>query len=274
MSQRSSGDLGWQLEGNAPLAYDTHIVDVFLQDYSRRLVEVAAIKPGDRVLDVACGTGVVTRLLAHKIGSAGQIVGFDLNAGMLARARASRETGAAIEWRVGSATDMPFADATFDCVICQHGLQFIPNKAAAVSEMHRVLADRGRTVISVWRSIEHCPWQAAIADAVERNVGSEQAAQIRSAFSFGDADQLQQVIVAAGFRGVEIRIERETIRHASMAEYVPGYISATPVAAAVAGLDKEAQAKFTTDVRDALAAYRVGGGLAAPIEAHVAIGHR
>ncbi len=258
MSQSSSGAPGWQLEGNAPLAYDTHIVDVFLQDYSRRLVEVAAIKPGDRVLDVACGTGVVTRLVANKIGSAGQVVGFDLNAGMLARARASRETAAAIEWRVGSATDMPF----------------VPDKAAALSEMHRVLADRGRTVISVWRSIEHCPWQAAIADAVQRNVGSEQAAQIRSAFSFGDADQLQQVIVAAGFRGVEIRIDRETIRHASIAEYVPGYISATPVAAAVAGLDKEAQAKITADVRDALAAYRVGDGLAAPIEAHVAIGHR
>jgi SAM-dependent methyltransferase len=169
---------------------------------------------------------------------------------------------------------MPFGDATFDCVICQHGLQFIPNKAAAVSEMRRVLADRGRIVISVWRSIEHCPWQAAIADAVERNIGSEQAAQIRSAFSFGDSNQLQQIIVAAGFRDVEVRVERETIRHASMAEYVPGYISATPVAAAIAGLDKEAQAKITTDVRNALAAYRVGDGLAAPVEAHVATGHR
>ena len=80
MSQSSSGGPGWQLEGNAPLAYDTYIVDVFLQDYSRRLVEVAAIKPGDRVLDVACGTGVVTRLAANKVGSAGQVVGFDLNA--------------------------------------------------------------------------------------------------------------------------------------------------------------------------------------------------
>lgn len=274
MSQGSSRAPGWQLEGNAPLAYDTHIVDVFLRDYSRRLVEIAAVKPGDRVLDVACGTGVVTQLVANKIGSAGQVVGFDLNAGMLARAKDSRETAVAIEWRLGNATDMPFGDATFDCVICQHGLQFIPNKAAAVSEMHRVLADRGRIVISVWRSIEHCPWQAAIADALDRNMGHEQATQIRSAFNFGDADQLKQVIVTAGFRDVEVRIERETIRHASVAEYVPGYISATPVAAAVAGLDREAQEKIITDVRDALAAYRVGDGLAAPIEAHVAIGHR
>src|SRR4029434_6092096 len=81
-------------------------------------------------------------------------------------------------------------------------------------------------------------------------------------------------MLTSGFRGVEIRIERETIRHASMAEYVPGYISATPVAAAVAGLDKKAQAKITANVRDALSAYRVGDGLAAPIEAHVAMGHR
>jgi ubiquinone/menaquinone biosynthesis C-methylase UbiE len=237
-------------------------------------VEVAGIKPGDSVLDVACGTGVVTRLVANKIGSAGQVVGLDLNAGMLARARACAETTAAIEWRLGSAIDMPFADATFDCILCQHGLQFIPDKAAAVSEMHRVLADRGRTVISVWHSIEHCPWQAAIADAIDRNVGSEQAAQIRSAFSFGDANQLRQAIIAAGFRRVEIQIERETIRHASIAEYVPGYLSATPVAAAVAVLGKEAQAKIIADVRDALAAYRVGDGLAAPIAAHVAIAHR
>src|SRR5262249_10031140 len=129
MSQSRSGAPGWQLEGNAPLAYDTNIVDVFLRDYSRRIVEVAAIKPGDRVLDVACGTGVVTRLVANKIGSAGQVVGFDLNAGMLARARASRETAAAIEWRVGNATDMPFADATFDCVVCQHGFAISPKQA-------------------------------------------------------------------------------------------------------------------------------------------------
>ena len=190
----------------------------------RDLCAAVAALPAATTLDVACGTGIVTRLVANKIGSAGQVVGFDLNAGMLARARASRETATAIEWRLGNATDMPFADATFDCVICQHGLQFIPDKVAAVSEMHRVLADRGRIVISVWRSIEHCPWQGAIADAVERNMGSEHAAQIRSAFSFGDADQLQQIIVAVGFRGVEIRVERETNRHASIAEYVPGYI--------------------------------------------------
>ncbi len=274
MSLTGSGTLGWQLGGDAPLAYDTYIVDAFMPDYSRRLVEAAAIKSGDRVLDIACGTGVMTRLAANNTGPEGLVVGFDLNAGMLARARASGVTAAAIDWREGSVTEMPFADASFDLMLCQHGLQFFPDKAAALSEMHRVLAPGGRLLVSVWRSIEHCPWQAAIADAIDRNVGSEPAAQVRSAFSFGDAEQLRQIIVAAGFHDVEIRVEPETIRHASLAEYVPGYISATPVVGAVADLDAAVQRKVVADVRDALAAYLVGDGLAVPIEAHLAIAHR
>ena len=98
MSSTGSGTSGWQLGSDAPLAYDTYIVDAFLQDYSRRLVEAAVIRSGDRVLDIACGTGVVTRLAANKTGPNGRVVGLDLNAGMLTRARASGETAATIDW--------------------------------------------------------------------------------------------------------------------------------------------------------------------------------
>lgn len=274
MSQTGANSSGWQLGGNAPLAYDTYIVDAFMQDYSRRLVEAAAIKEGERVLDVACGTGIISRLAESKAGKTGRVVGFDLNPGMLARARQTDGTAGRIEWREGSATEMPFDDGSFDLVLCQHGLQFIPDKAAALSEMYRVLAPEGQLLISVWRSIEHCPWQEAIANAIERNVGQDPAMLVRSAFSFGDAEQLKQIIANAGFHEVDIRVERDTIRHASLAEYVPGYLSATPVASVVASLDAEAQGKITADVRDALAAYRTGDGLAAPIEAHLAKARR
>jgi ubiquinone/menaquinone biosynthesis C-methylase UbiE len=274
MSQVGSESSGWQLVGDAPLAYDTYIVEAFMQAYSRRLLEAAAIMTGDRVLDVACGTGVVTRFAASRSGPEGHVVGFDLNPGMLARARATDETGARIDWREGSATEMPFANASFDRVLCQQGLQFIPDKAAALAEMHRVLAPEGRLVLSVWRSIEHCPWQQAIANAVERNVGTDPAVLVRSAFSLGDAEQLKQIIANAGFHEVDIRVERDTIRHASLAQYVPGYLSATPVASAVASLDAGTQRRIVGDVRDALAAYCTGDGLAAPIEAHLAIARR
>jgi ubiquinone/menaquinone biosynthesis C-methylase UbiE len=262
MSQTGSHTSGWQLGADAPLAYDTYIVDTFMRGYSRRLVEVAAVESGNRVLDVACGTGVVTRLAANEAGPEGTVVGFDLNAGMLARARASTENAATIDWREGSVTEMPFEDASFDRILCQHGLQFFPDKPAALTAMHRVLAPGGRLLVSVWRSIEHCPWQSAIADAIERHVGKAQAALVRSAFGFGDAEQLRQNVVDAGFRDVEIRVEGETIRHASLEEYVPGYISATPVAGAVAGLDAAVQNEIVADVRDALGAYRAGDGLA------------
>ena len=113
-----------------------------------------------------------------------------------------------------------------------------------------------------------------IADAIDRHVGKEEAALVRSAFGFGDAEQLRQSVVDAGFRDVEIRVEAETIRHASLEEYVPGYISATPVAGAVADLNAAVQGEIVADVRGALGAYRVGDGMAAPIEAHLAIGYR
>jgi ubiquinone/menaquinone biosynthesis C-methylase UbiE len=274
MSKTSSGTSGWQLDGDAPLAYDTYIVDAFMQGYSRRLVDTAAIEPGNRVLDIACGTGAVTRLAADKAGPESHVVGFDLNAGMLARARASSVNFGAIDWREGSVTEMQFDDASFDVMLCQHGLQFFPDKAAALSEMHRVLTPGGRLLVSVWRSIEHCPWQSAVADAIDHHVGSEPAVLVRSAFSFGDPEQLGQTIVSAGFRDVEVRVEAETFHHASLAEYVPSYISATPVAGAVAGLEAAVQRKIVADVRDALAAYLVGDGLAVPIEAHLAIAYR
>src|SRR5262245_53187466 len=125
MSQSSSGAPGWQLEGNAPLAYATHIVGVFLQDYSSRLVEVAAIKPGDRVLDVVSGTVVGCCIVLNQTWSPVPVVAFDSNASMCTRVRASREPAARIEYRLPITTAMPSPDSTFQSAISTNSLQFI-----------------------------------------------------------------------------------------------------------------------------------------------------
>jgi len=273
MSETKSHSSGWQLSGDAPLAYDTYIVAAFMQNYSRRLVETAVIKAGTRVLDVACGTGVVTRLAAERAGAEGYVAGLDINAGMLSRARALSEK-TQIVWNEGTVTNMPFPEGSFDVVLCQQGLQFFPDKAAALGEMRRVLTPAGRLVVSVWRALDFCPWQRAIGDAVERYVSLEAGKQIRSAFSLGDANLLRDTIGSAGFRNVEIKVEPETIRHSSLQEYVPGYLSATPVGAAVANLNSKAQSEIIAAVRDALAEYVVDHGVAAPIQTHVAIAYR
>ena len=133
----------WQVAGNAADVYERALVPAIFAPWAPLVVALAEPKPGERVLDVACGTGVVARFASQRVGRTGGVVGLDLNPGMLAVAAASAAgpaaTGAPIVWREGSAVAMPLADGSFDVVCCQLGLQFFPDRSAALAEMHRVL---------------------------------------------------------------------------------------------------------------------------------------
>jgi SAM-dependent methyltransferase len=119
--------------GSAAEIYKRHMVPAIFGPWAEDLVACAAPQPGERVLDVACGTGVVARLVAQRVGPAGQVVGLDLNPGMLTVARALPPSqGAMIAWREGNASAIPLADAAFDLVLCQQGLQFFPDRPAAL----------------------------------------------------------------------------------------------------------------------------------------------
>ena len=117
---------GFQLAGSAPEAYERFIVQPITLSCTKDLLDLAEVKSGERVLDAACGTGIVARCVAEVVGAAGRVVGLDLNAGMLRTGQAlpQSEEGASIEWRKGDAAAMPFSDAAFDVVICQQSLQF------------------------------------------------------------------------------------------------------------------------------------------------------
>jgi ubiquinone/menaquinone biosynthesis C-methylase UbiE len=271
MSQLS----GWQLSGSASEAYERYIVQAFMQGWTHGLLDVATLAVGTRVLDVACGTGVVAREAASRVGKHGQVVGVDLNAGMLAMARTlPHPSGVSIEWKEGNVTALPLQEASFDVVICQQGLQFFPDKPAALRDMRRVLVPTGHLVLSVWRRISHCPWQRAVADALERHVGADAATGIRAAFALADREELRSLITAAGFRTVRIRIDSQMIRYPSLEEFVPGYLSATPVAGMVAKLDELTRAAILEEVKTSLQPYIDDDGLAAPIEAHVLVANK
>ena len=264
---------GWQLTGNAPDAYQRYIVEAVMLGWWRGLVDAAGVENGQRVLDVACGTGVVASIAALDAGLDGRVVGLDMNAGMLAKAQQVHQAsgGSHINWQEGNAAALPFPDASFDVVLCQQGIQFFPDKAGSLGEMCRVLAPGGCLAVSIWRGLEFAPWQLAVADALERHVGPEAANGIRGAFALGDGEELRAVVAGAGFREVRLRTESQMIRYRSLAEFVPGYLSATPVASTVAGLDAGVQGAILQDVTDALRPHMDGGGLAAPIEAHVVL---
>ena len=147
------------LRGTGAEIYERCLVPAFSPPGQPCLIEQAALQPGERVLDVACGTGVVARLAAQPVGPTGQIIGLDNDAEMLAVARSLPPIpGVSLEWQEGSALAMPFADASFDALLCQQGLQFFPDRPAALREMHRVLVPGGRLVLSVWGPLEAMPW--------------------------------------------------------------------------------------------------------------------
>ena len=160
----------WQVGGSAAELYQRYAVPAITSLWAADLIDRAAPRPGERVLDVACGTGVVARLAAERMGS-GRVVGLDINAGMLAVARGLNPgAGPSIEWYEGSALTMPFPDASFDLCTCQLGLQFFPDRPAAMHEMLRVLQPGGRVALSVFSAIERTPVTNALTDALDRRI--------------------------------------------------------------------------------------------------------
>src|SRR6185436_6273038 len=144
----------WQLTMKAAELYERCPARYILGPWAPLLVETARLAAGERVLDVACGTGVVTRAAAERVGRRGRVVGIDLNPGMIAVARSlAAIDDAPIEWLERSALDLGLDGASFDAVLCQQGLQFFPDKPVALREMRRVLDRNGRLALSVWNNV-------------------------------------------------------------------------------------------------------------------------
>lgn len=262
---------GWQLaSGSVAELYERYIMAVFGNAWAQTLVQLAAPSDGERVLDVACGTGVVARYAAPFVGPTGRVVGLDLNPGMLAMARTIlQREGVALEWREGNATALPFPDASFDLVCCQQGLQFFPDRPAALQEMFRVLVPGGRVALGVWRRLEQQPFYVVLIEALERYVSPESAASLRAAFALANADELRALVAGAGFQEIQIRIRGRMTRYSSLGEYVLGYLSGTPMASTIAALEETTRAALVEHVCTGLRTYVDDDGMATPMEAHL-----
>src|SRR5215211_6048459 len=222
---------GWQLEEGSAEAYERYLVPLLFAPGAEYLIELASLGPEERLLDVACGTGIVARRAARRVGADGKVVGLDINEGMLEVARkASSDVRPAIEWHQGDATDMPLPDRAFDVVFCQQGLQFFPDRSAALGEMHRVLVQNGRLVLSILRSIEHNPGYRLLAEALERHVGLDAGAMMRSPFTSLSADELRALITGAGFRDVRIFLGVGPVRYPSVEEFLRWEGASSPLA--------------------------------------------
>lgn len=264
----------WQVAGTAAETYERVLVPAVFAAWAPLVVALADPRPGERVLDIACGTGLVSRLAAERVGRGGHVVGLDLNPGMLAVAAsvASNDpaTSAPITWQEASAEKMPLPDAAFDIAYCQLGLQFFPDRPVALREMNRVLVSGGRLALMVWRGIEHCPGFKALAVALGRHVSTQAGDIMRTPFSLADAEELRTLIADAGFRDISIRPVAGTVRFPSPTRLVQDYAVGSPLAGHVAKASDEAKAALIGEVDEALQSYVVEGVLDFPIEAHLA----
>ena len=268
MSEQS----GYQVSGNAAELYEQYAVRYMMGPWAPELVELATLSSGERVLDLACGTGLVARLAAPQVGSTGQVTGLDFNAGMLGVARSrSPPSGAAISWVEGNAVAMDLPDASFDAILCQQGLQFFPDKLAALREMHRVLVPGGRVLLSVWKSAG--PYNIAVGEALERHVGAEAASKYRASRIVPDADALRRMFAEARFREVHIRPSVKAIQLPQIETFVLAHLSASPVAGAIAALGEGTRADLAKQVKVALQRYADGDDVAVPDEINIASAH-
>jgi ubiquinone/menaquinone biosynthesis C-methylase UbiE len=267
--QQVHGDR-WQPSGNAAEIYEKYLVPAIFGAWPPILLKLVSPRPGERVLDVACGTGAVARLAAEQVGAKGRVVGVDISAGMLTVARSIPLPAGGIDWKEADAQSIPFPDGSFDIVTCQLGLQFIPDRAKALREMKRVLVPGGRLALLVWRPIRYSPGFAALEQALQRHAGPEAAKWMRSPFSLGDRQELRNLIQATGFTNTTIRIGIGTVRFKSVNQFVSLYTAGTPLSTHVSHMSEKAYSAMVENVRSALESYVDDEGLAFPIEGHLA----
>lgn len=254
--------------GNSPLNYERFFVPAIGGPLAADLIRVAALRPGERVLDVACGTGVVARLASQQVGDTGSVAGLDVNPGMLAVARSVTPAGTPIEWHEASAEAMPLPDASFDVVLCQMGLQFVPDKHAALREMWRVLVQGGRLILNVPGPTPQL--FTIMREALAHHVGAEAAGFIDHVFSLHDTAEIQNLITGAGFHDVSVQSDTKSPHLPAPEEFLWQYIFSTPLAGAAAKLDEERRDSLQRDVVGKWQEFAQDSGLALQVRIVVA----
>jgi ubiquinone/menaquinone biosynthesis C-methylase UbiE len=252
-----------------PEMYEQWLVGPLFRPFAEVLIERANLTAGDKILDVACGTGIVARLAKERLGENGRVVGVDVSPQMLAVART---VSPGIDWREGNAGALPIEDAErFDVVFCHQGLQFFPDKPAALTEFRKALNGGGRLVVAVWKSLDESPFFRESHALAERRLG----AFVDRRHSFGDASALERVIADASFEDARVESVMRTIRFSDPATIVRMNTMALVGMSPAASTMKDNERTTLLDAiveesADIVQQYSTAGELAFELGAHVA----
>ncbi len=257
---------------SAAESYERYLVPSLFSPWASVLLDVAQPQRGERLLDVACGTGVVARTAASMLSRQGTVSGLDLDESNVAVARlVAEQEQLTISWHTGRAEELPFPEASFDLVVCQFGLMFFSDRSAALREMHRVLSPGGRVVLSTWQRLDRHPFHEAVHEATLARLG---ISTVASVFSLGDPDQLRALVQDAEFHDVRVLQRSVTSHFPNGHEYVEFELGFDPAQApSLRQLDRTDQQHTMDEVRAELAArlspFVHDGALVLPMHAHV-----
>jgi len=204
--------------------HEDYFVPAVYAQWAHHVTELAAIESGYKILDVACGTGILARTARLEVGMTGKVTGLDHDEKMLAKAS---QLAPAIEWQVGDAASLPFEDDSFDRVMCQFSLMFIKNRVAAIKEMLRVCKPGGLVVIAIWAPLERSPAYSALVELTRRFAGSRIALKLSSPWSLGVPGKMDTLLLSAKVNEYECHSRPGVARFPSVDAFVETHLRST-----------------------------------------------
>jgi ubiquinone/menaquinone biosynthesis C-methylase UbiE len=258
----------YQLSDNAAENYEKISARYILGPWAQVLVGAAELKGGEKILDLACGTGIVSRAAAEQLGASGHITGLDSNAGMLRVAqRIGVQGSCTTDWVEGNACDMPLEDGIFDALLCQQGLQYFPDQAKAISECYRVLRAGGRACFNIWAGAG--PYNEALARAIAMHIGDNEARQYSKSRDVPTAASLWQIFEDTGFGKIDVTVKEMLVRLPEIKKFAISHLNGNPISAAFNALSEDAQANLARDLAADIADFADGDDVVVPDSIHL-----
>ena len=251
----------WQVSKDAAEIYEQCFVPAIFGQWAPQMVDVAQVTSGERVLDIGCGTGVLARTAADRVGAEGQVTGLDLNEGMLAVAQ---RLSPQLDWCQGDALALPFADASYDVVMSQFALMYFQDRIMALREMLRVLRPGGRLAIAVWGPYERATGYVILTEIVQRRCGHRAADILTAPFTLGDKDILFTLCKSADIHNAIVVLRKGTITYRTIEVFVEREVKGSPLEAL---LDVESYQELMQEAQEKLQHFCTEGSVIMPMDA-------
>jgi ubiquinone/menaquinone biosynthesis C-methylase UbiE len=241
-----------QFSGSIPAIYDRYLGPLLFQPYAEDLAARLEVEESGSVLELACGTGIVTRVLRSRLPSTVKLTATDLNEPMFRNAAGKFAKEEAVEWLQADACSLPFDNQMFDAVVCQFGIMFVPDKALAAREAYRVLKPGGLFLFNVWDSMDHNELTRVAHETVAGFFETDPPAFYQLPFGYHDHDEIKRTLEGAGFREIRIDVVEKISAADRVEDAAKGLVQGTPIAVAITERDPSLLPVITSGVADAI----------------------